>query len=112
MPNQNQGSHPGSGVPSATSTRYIEPLNCRSSSVEMNGCPVVAFDKQTLILGSVARNINSWYSIVLASEITIVAQWVAPREMSNFGYTLLLSKLPYKKVALTRYLVLTVTLSE
>jgi len=77
----------------------------------MNGCPVVAFDKQTLTVGLEAKNISSLISILLASDITMVDQCVAPTEMSNFGYTLFLSKFPYKKEALSRYLVLLTTSS-
>jgi hypothetical protein len=60
-------------------------LNCRSSSVDINGCPVVAFDKHTLTVELEAKNISSLDSIILASEITIVDQCVAPTEMSNLG---------------------------
>jgi hypothetical protein len=40
----------------------------------MNGCPVVAFDRHTLIEELEARNISSVDSMVLASEMTIVDQ--------------------------------------
>lgn len=56
------------------------------------------------MVGSEARNISSLDSIVLTSKM-IANQGEARRDISSFGHRLL-SKLPYKKVTLTRYIVL------
>ena len=56
------------------------------------------------MVGSEARNISSLDSIVLTSKM-IANQGEARRDISSFGHRLL-SKLSYKKVTLTRYIVL------
>lgn len=49
------------------------------------------------------KNVNSLDFTVSTSKMTIADQGEALREISSFGERLSLSKLPYKKVTLTRY---------
>jgi len=51
----------------------------------MNGCPVLALERQTLSVGAAAKIMASSTTGVVASSTTMVDQGDAPMEMSNLG---------------------------